>query len=280
MATKLEQARSAATVILVSACGIVRQYSQDKGWIQSPNCLTIPALEFGGFLRDVIDAERVVHAVADQLIDAKRDDRIVRFGDNCERTAHQVAVRFARQVGAAIWLNMWTDDNGLPMGTAFEPWPIDGLMSEQNAIEFQERWQDIRTALAGVNLGSVEEMLPLIQLETRRAIQTPGPVVSSGLPDNSLDARHSADFRSVWWFGSTYQFTGNQAAVVKSLWAAWMNKTPVLSSATLSEAADSESRISVIFRGHEAFGTMIVAVGKDAYRLQEPQSQDTLQIRP
>jgi hypothetical protein len=60
------------------------------------------------------------------------------------------------------------------------------------------------------------------------------------------------------------------------LWAAWENKTPVLSEETILEQAGSEgSRLRDVFkekRGmHRAWGTMIVEAGKGRFQLHEPE---------
>lgn len=84
--------------------------------------------------------------------------------------------------------------------------------------------------------------------------------------------RHSIDFRSVHWFGNDYNFTPNQAAAVKILWAAWENGTPDIGGDTLATNVESESRRARdIFKGHPAFGSMIKAgQTKGTYRLVEP----------
>ena len=52
---------------------------------------------------------------------------------------------------------------------------------------------------------------------------------------------HSPDFRSVNWYGTVYEFTGNQAIVVKVLWEAFHSGVPVVGDQTLLEAIDSEA---------------------------------------
>ena len=92
------------------------------------------------------------------------------------------------------------------------------------------------------------------------------------------EGRHSPDFRSVYWFGTTYgPFTPLQAAVVRILWEAWENQTPDVSSDYLLERAgsDTENRsLSMLFtgskQGRKAWGTLIAASGKGIYRLAEP----------
>jgi hypothetical protein len=87
-------------------------------------------------------------------------------------------------------------------------------------------------------------------------------------------ARHSKDFRSVHWFGVDHSFTPTQAACVKVLWEAWENATPDLGQETILEHPEVEAesgRLVDLFKGHAAWGTMIVK-GKSAgaYRLAEP----------
>lgn len=92
-------------------------------------------------------------------------------------------------------------------------------------------------------------------------------------------ARHSPDFRSVFWFGERYSFTGNQAKCVRILWEAWENETPDVSGAFILEELDiqdSSGRLDQVFRNpggkgyHPAWGTMIVpGQTKGTYRLKE-----------
>lgn len=101
--------------------------------------------------------------------------------------------------------------------------------------------------------------------------------------------RHGIDFASVVWFGASYAFTGNQAAVVKLLWRAWENGTPCVRDETLTSAADRDetltaaadrddgARLGDLFRGHPAWGTMIVpGQMKGTHRLAEPQTDHSL----
>jgi hypothetical protein len=77
-------------------------------------------------------------------------------------------------------------------------------------------------------------------------------------PASVLRTRHSADFRSVHWFGKDYSFTANQAACVKVLWEPWENGTPELADATILETAGINSdRLDAVFRNSSAWGTMI-----------------------
>jgi len=82
---------------------------------------------------------------------------------------------------------------------------------------------------------------------------------------------HSNDFRSVNWGGRTYNFTPNQAAVIKLLWEHWERNTPDVGGHTLIEAAEiSCKRLDLVFRGSPAWKTMVVASEKKgAYRLDD-----------
>jgi len=83
------------------------------------------------------------------------------------------------------------------------------------------------------------------------------------------EARHSWDFRWVRWFGKDYSFTSTRAAVVKLLWEAWENGTPDVGGDALLDAVGSEAhRLRDVFRGHSAWGEMIVkGATKGAFRL-------------
>lgn len=98
---------------------------------------------------------------------------------------------------------------------------------------------------------------------------SPSALLTQNHADNN--ARHSPDFASVLWFGEQFTFTPNQAACVKVLWEAWENKTPILGAAAILEAADaSQRRLDLVFRGHQAWGTMIVSPSKGRYCLKPP----------
>lgn len=87
---------------------------------------------------------------------------------------------------------------------------------------------------------------------------------------------HTADFRSVNWYGTFFEFTPSQAACVGVLWQAWENGAPVVGDAAILEATNSDStRLSHVFRTakgyHDAWGTMIIeGQTKGSHRLNEP----------
>jgi hypothetical protein len=87
-------------------------------------------------------------------------------------------------------------------------------------------------------------------------------------------ARRSPGCRSVHWFGTDYSFTGTQGAVVDMLWDAWEQRTPDVAHETLlREAQLDTTRLRVLFKGHPAWGTLIVpGRTRGTSRLQEPPS--------
>ncbi len=89
--------------------------------------------------------------------------------------------------------------------------------------------------------------------------------------------RHSADFRSVNWFGVPYSFTALQAACVSVLWDAWENGTPEVSGERILESSETDrdtKRIDTIFQNHPAWRTMIVGGStKGTYQLCAPDGQ-------
>ncbi|MBX3442855.1 MAG: hypothetical protein KF774_10645 [Planctomyces sp.] len=116
-----------------------------------------------------------------------------------------------------------------------------------------------------------------IREELRKAVEAIAPCVTTGreavviMEAQPAGASHSPDFRSVNWFGQAHSFTPKQAAIVKVLWDAWENRTPVLGEAYIVETAEIEgSRVAPIYRQHGAWKTMIVSAGKGMLRLQEP----------
>jgi hypothetical protein len=94
--------------------------------------------------------------------------------------------------------------------------------------------------------------------------------IEQGQPENR--AVHSPDFRSVVWFGTSYQLTENQAVCVGQLWEAWEQGTPEVGDTTLLDVADiSGKRLNVVFREHPAWNTMIVPGNtKGTHRLTQP----------
>lgn len=106
----------------------------------------------------------------------------------------------------------------------------------------------------------------------------PSPIEAGNAAQGDDEAEtpvsHSVDFRSVLWFGTSYSFTANQAPVVRLLHEHWQAGTPDVGDETLLLSVDPEApppRLSNLFRGHPAWGTMILAGGsKGTHRLARP----------
>lgn len=83
----------------------------------------------------------------------------------------------------------------------------------------------------------------------------PEPAPTAAMPTPT----HSPDYRSVDWYGDAYTFTTTQAACVKVLWEAWQSGALAMGAqAILTEAGSEGNRLDQLFRGHHAWGTMIV----------------------
>ena len=119
----------------------------------------------------------------------------------------------------------------------------------------------------------VEAARQRIEVEHAKAIAPAALSSGAKLVDEANDARHSADFASVNWYGTPYTFTTNQAACVRVLWDAWKNKTPVLGGLTIIDAAGvdrSDERLDLVFRDNLAWGRMIFSPSKGRYCLKAP----------
>jgi hypothetical protein len=117
------------------------------------------------------------------------------------------------------------------------------------------------------------ELVSLTKYLSGKRRQTDNLVVKSEHNSDPKEAKHSDDFASVDWFGTLYEFTGNQAKCVKVLWTAWENGTPVLSRERIIDIAGIEradGKLDQVFRVgrsvHPAWGTMIVSTKKNSGR--------------
>lgn len=110
----------------------------------------------------------------------------------------------------------------------------------------------------------------VIQLEVPR---DGGPDVSAAAPPV---VTHSKDFAGVRWGGQTFQFNHRQRSVVAALVQARREGHDWVGQDTLLELADSDGgRLRDLFRGHPAWGTMIVSAHHTggpvgAFRLGDP----------
>jgi hypothetical protein len=127
------------------------------------------------------------------------------------------------------------------------------------------RWLSDRLVAARDKLRDVSIQLP--ELPDLYAEIEWEAVQAAATPDGTPLARHSADFRSVHWYGTYYTFTSAQAACVKVLWQAWKNGTSEIAQDTILDEIDAAgNRLIDLFRDrnsesgyHPAWGTMIVS---------------------
>lgn len=77
-------------------------------------------------------------------------------------------------------------------------------------------------------------------------------------------------FASIRWYGKQYTFAAAQSRIVERLWHAWQAGTPDVHQSRLLEDTDSESqRLVDLFKGHPAWGTLIISTAKGVYRLKD-----------
>ena len=107
----------------------------------------------------------------------------------------------------------------------------------------------------------------------RDVLRPDRPPLRGSAPTPPGRARHALDYRSVIWYGHQYTFTANQAACVRILWESWKDGTPEVGDATVLEGAEIDTRrLRDVFRGHPAWGSMIVkGKTKGTHRLSPPQ---------
>lgn len=86
------------------------------------------------------------------------------------------------------------------------------------------------------------------------------------------------DFRSVYWFGTWYQFTAAQARCIEILWRVWLSGSPGISGdAILEEAECTSSKLSAIFRRSLAWeDNIIFSPRKGIYTLRPPITLENL----
>lgn len=96
-------------------------------------------------------------------------------------------------------------------------------------------------------------------------------------PGEHEQSSHGDDFSWVVWYGVKYQFTNDQAAIVKLLWEQWEKSgrrggcgLGVNAIAVKINAPDG-FRLPATFRKNPALGSMIQSVGKGQYALCPPE---------
>ena len=81
----------------------------------------------------------------------------------------------------------------------------------------------------------------------------------------------SGDFRSCRWYGRYFRFTYTQSKVVKLLFEAWQRGAPELAESTILNRVNSGAvRLYDLFRGHPAWGSLIITAGRGLYQLNLP----------
>ncbi len=91
-------------------------------------------------------------------------------------------------------------------------------------------------------------------------------------PSGSAIPWHSSDWRLVDWPGlGRFTFSRLQGRVISALWDAHREGAPAVRQEDLLRVVDSQSpRLGDLFRGHPAWGTLIVrGPGPSTYRLAE-----------
>jgi hypothetical protein len=110
--------------------------------------------------------------------------------------------------------------------------------------------------------GRVDVML---QFQTPATVPPPGSrglataTESCGAVAGEDRPSHTRGFASARWRGVQYAFSPTQRLVVAALWGAWQDGTRWMMQEALLEQAESDGcRLRDLFRGHPAWGTMIV----------------------
>jgi hypothetical protein len=110
------------------------------------------------------------------------------------------------------------------------------------------------------------------------ALSAVSPAVSSGLEAvrTEQDPLPSPDFAAVSWQGRLFCFSRKQRVVVGQLFQAREKGYHFVSQDHLLKAADSDChRLRDLFRGHPAWGDLIVSEGRGLYRLSPMIEQET-----
>lgn len=94
--------------------------------------------------------------------------------------------------------------------------------------------------------------------------------------DESVDdgpLHFSDDYRSARWGNLSFRFSIKQSAVMEILHRNWLRRTPELSKQALLEAANSDGKdVRDLFRGHDAWNTLIVLGTSPGTRRLAPKS--------
>ena len=88
---------------------------------------------------------------------------------------------------------------------------------------------------------------------------------SGSVAGSDLVCWHADDWRTVKWFGRTFELTKLQGEAVHKLWDAHLKGDGILSSKQL--AGESGRKVSQIFRNSDLIGSLIIPVNRGRYRL-------------
>ena len=110
--------------------------------------------------------------------------------------------------------------------------------------------------------------------------QRAGAPVTSDIVRSCRGITVTVDCRSMCWGTQEYTFTDKQAAAVRVLFEARQSNVPHLSQLTILDRANSTTieasdgtnppRLRDLFRGHPAWGAVIVSSSRGTYRLADP----------
>jgi len=292
-----------STLMMIADCHQISKYNPDP-FLNETDPWTEVHPTIVSLIREILDEDSLKHesVVAEYSTKFIRASSLVRgalrAGDLRAASAHELAAMIQREFIDRVvpdwndfldWIegaggSEWLEDQGYTNLTDEEKFDLvlgcgDGIGTVRSGLSLFPSFdvQELviilrqeRAFLTGLNSSQEASSAVVSSMEKVDALDH-SRLRPARLEPDGQDARHSEDFRSVHWFGLDFTFTANQAAVVKKLWEAWMNSTPVLSGESLLDASESESgRVSVVFRGNPACGTMIIRRGKGSYRLQEP----------
>ena len=188
------------------------------------------------------------------------------FADNLIAPAKVLALSYAR-VARKI--------DGLSEDGIFEEFPeliecLGPTDAENEAHQYIKMFQRQASFVLRVIEDQLEAALPGIARGELEAESLIGRLAAeqSRVGEQSAEFTHSADYASVTWRGEDFALTRSQAAVIRNLHQAYEKGTGVLGRALALEGSGREyARMSDIFKRHPAWQTLVVGVGKSAYKL-------------
>lgn len=136
--------------------------------------------------------------------------------------------------------------------------------------EFGREWVSFRAKAAdGLKF---DAPFPSPSTRSKQADESPQHEIPSTPIPQPKPCRHSPDFRSIRWFGTTYTFTESQAEVVRLLWEAYHDQAPDVGDKALLRAAGTEAvRLADVFRECSAWGELIIEGStRGTHRLADP----------